>query len=131
MRESRLLSLRLFLLILLLLLPAACGRGTGTGESHTVWITAIAVPTPHTPVACFIDLTIVREGAAAVFADSVQAPYSRWFTARSGDLIYTDVKWAVPRTGTLRLRVTVDGELILDRDSIYAREALVISFWVP
>ncbi len=118
------------LLIMVLLLPAACGRGTGPGESHTVEITAWATPR-FAPLTGFLDLTVVWEGAEPVFADSVQSPCSLQFTAHSGDLVYTDVKWAVPRSGTLRLRVTVGGETILDRDSIYSTEALVISFWVP
>ena len=131
MSGSRRRSPRFGLLLLLLLPLAACGLGTGTGESHTVWITAWADPPKNAPPTCFLDLTVVRDGAETVFADSVQAPFTLEFTASSGDLVYTDLKSAVPRIGTLYLQITVGGEIILNRHSIYSREALVISFWVP
>jgi hypothetical protein len=131
MSKTRGRSPRFVLLFLLLLPPAACGHQTGPGKARMVEITASATLRTGTE-ACFLDLTVVREGAEPVFADSVQSPCILPLTARSGDLIYADVKWAIPpRSGTLALRITVGGETILDQYSTHPIEALVVICRVP
>ena len=121
---------RSYLPVLLLHLVTACGRSTGPGASRVVSITASAMPR-IVPAVGYLNLTVVREGVEPVFADSVQSPYTFEFTARVNEFIYTDVKWSVPRLGSLSLQVTVGEEIILERDSLTSAEALVVSFRVP
>ena len=118
------------LLLFLLLLAPSCGEGTGTEQPQMVEIIAWAtLRTGSLPG--FLDLTVVREGAEPVFADSVESPCTLPLSARSGDLVYVDLKWTFPQSGTLQLWVGVEGEHILYRDSIYPNSALVVTFWVP